>query len=79
MFDRNAGIIICIMKNITKEKQKQSQIRQAKLHAVSMADDIVDKQLRIVHEIASLLGETAAETKVAVTELKETIMMENDD
>jgi hypothetical protein len=44
-----------------------------------MADDIVDKQLRIVHEIASLLGETAAETKVAVTELKETIMMENDD
>ena len=79
LFDRNAGIIICIMKNITKEKQKQSQIRQAKLHAVSMADDIVDKQLRIVHEIASLLGETAAETKVAVTELKETIMMENDD
>lgn len=79
LFDQNTGIIICIMKNITKEKQKQSQIRQAKLHAVSMADDIVDKQLRIVHEIASLLGETAAETKVAVTELKETIMMENDD
>ena len=33
---------------------------------------------RIVHEIASLLGETAAETKVAVHDLKEAIMLDED-
>ena len=44
-----------------------------------MADDIVDKQLRIVHEIASLLGESAAETKVAISKLKEAVMMENEE
>lgn len=34
------------------------------------------EQLRIVHEIASLLGETAADTKVAIEELKQTILQE---
>ena len=34
--------------------------------------------MRIVHEIASLLGETAAETKVALTQLKNTVAMEEE-
>lgn len=42
-----------------------------------MADDIADKQLRIVHEIASLLSETAAETKITIQNLKNTIMLED--
>ena len=37
------------------------------------ADKVVDKQMRIVQEIASLLGETAAETKIALTKLKESM------
>ena len=44
-----------------------------------MADEIVARQLRIVHEIASLLGETAAETKIAVEDLKQTILMDEED
>ena len=40
------------------------------------ADRVVDKQMRIVQEIASLLGETAAETKIALTKLKESITNE---
>ena len=34
---------------------------------------IVDKQMRIVQDIAMLLGETTAETKIALTKLKERI------
>ena len=40
---------------------------------VETADKVVDKQMRIVQEIASLLGETAAETKIALTKLKESM------
>ena len=40
---------------------------------VEVADSVVEKQMRIVQEIASLLGETAAETKIALTKLKESI------
>ena len=40
---------------------------------MEVADQVVDKQMRIVQEIAYLLGETAAETKVALSKLKESI------
>ena len=43
---------------------------------IDVANKVVDKQMRIVQEIASLLGETAAETKIALTKLKETISNE---
>ena len=49
--------------------QKENLSRQT----VETADRVVDKQMRIVQEIASLLGETAAETKIALTKLKESI------
>ena len=77
-YDAASGIIICIMKNITKEKQKQNQLMRHKTQVAGMADDIVEKQLRIVHEIASLLGESAAETKLAISELKEAVMLESE-
>ena len=44
-----------------------------------IADKVVDKQMRIVQEIASLLGETAAETKIALTKLKESIANEENE
>lgn len=79
LFDKSNSIIICIMKNITGEKKRKNKIKAEKLRAANLADDIVEKQLRIVQEIASLLGETAAETQVAVTDLKDTILMEDED
>ena len=37
---------------------------------------MIDKQMRVVQEIASLLGETTAETKIALTKLKDAITHE---
>ena len=45
--------------------------QEARRKTVEIADQVVDKQMRIVQEIAMLLGETAAETKIALTKLKE--------
>ena len=53
-----------------KERKKKEDISR---QTVEIADNVVDKQMRIVQEIASLLGETAAETKIALTKLKESI------
>ena len=76
--DEDKEIVTCIMKDVTRTRQKKNQLRQVKLRTASMADDIVEKQMRIAHEIASLLGETVAETKVAVNNLKNTILMDED-
>ncbi|MEG0229653.1 MAG: [Fe-Fe] hydrogenase large subunit C-terminal domain-containing protein, partial [Oscillospiraceae bacterium] len=78
ILEKAAGIIICMMKDITANKRRHDAAMKSKINAANMADDIVEKQLRIVHEIASLLGETAAETKIAVTDLKQAILDEED-
>lgn len=73
IYDANCHLLICIMRDvteITKEKSKKEEISK---QTIEIADKVVDKQMRIVQEIASLLGETAAETKIALTKLKESI------
>lgn len=77
LYNKSNSIVICIMKDITQERQKKNQLMQVKMQAAAMADDIADKQLRVVHEIAALLGETAAETKIAIHDLKETILLDD--
>ena len=42
-------------------------------HTIEVTDKVIEKQMRIVQEIASLLGETTAETKIALTNLKESL------
>lgn len=76
--NRDANLIICILKNVTEEKARHRRAMQKRQQTAAIADEIVEKQLRMVHEIASLLGETASETKIAISDLKESVMMEDD-
>ena len=41
------------------------------------ADQLIDKQMRVVQNIASILGETTAETKVILTKLKEAVQSDD--
>ncbi len=71
--DKEYHLFICIMTDITDEQNEREKKEAISRRTVETADKVVDKQMRIVQEIASLLGETAAETKIALTKLKESI------
>ena len=71
--DKEYRIIICILRDVTAEEKEKELKERISAETVEVADRVVEKQMRIVQEIASLLGETAAETKIALTKLKETI------
>lgn len=71
--DSEYHLLICIMTDITDEQIQLERKESISRQTVEIADKVVDKQMRIVQEIASLLGETAAETKIALTNLKESI------
>lgn len=73
VYDKDNRLIICIMRDITEEENMREKKENISRETIKIADNVVDKQMRIVQEIASLLGETAAETKIALTKLKETI------
>ena len=42
---------------------------RSKEETAQAASEVVSKQMRVVQEIASLLGETTAETKIALLKL----------
>ena len=73
VYDETYRLLVCIMRDVTDEETEREKKENISRQTVEIADKVVDKQMRIVQEIASLLGETAAETKIALTKLKESI------
>ena len=73
VYDSDSRMLIGIMRDITDEESDREKKARINKQTVEVADTVVEKQMRIVQEIASLLGETAAETKIALTKLKESI------
>lgn len=71
--DRKSGNLIGIFRDVTDEENARRSHDALSRQTIDTADKVVAKQMRIVQEIASLLGETAAETKIALTKLKESI------
>ena len=74
--DKESNLVIGIMRDITEEETQRKKKESISRQTVEIADQVVDKQMRIVQEIAYLLGETAAETKIALSKLKESISNE---
>ena len=73
VYDPDSHLLVGIMRDITDDEAEREKKARINRQTVEVADTVVEKQMRIVQEIASLLGETAAETKIALTKLKESI------
>lgn len=66
----NQEVLLVIITNITKEEKQREEILTMKKNTLELTQEVINKQMRVAQEIASLLGETTAETKVALTKLK---------
>ncbi len=73
VYDKESHLLVGIMRDVTDEEYERERKENISRKTIEVADKVVDKQMRIVQEIASLLGETAAETKIALSKLKESI------
>ena len=74
--DKDSHLLISIMRDVTDEEKAREKKDDISRQTIDVADKVVEKQMRIVQENASLLGETAAETKIALAKLKESITNE---
>lgn len=75
--DRSTFILI--LKDITREELDREKSARVRSETVDIAQSVILKQMRVAQEIASLLGETTAETKVALNQLKRSILFEMGD
>ncbi len=73
------NIVMGIFKDITKEEREQEKLYDLRVETMEMAQKVIDKQMVAAQQIASLLGETTAETKVTLTKLKNMIVFDGDE
>ena len=73
VYDHEYHIVFSIMRDITSEEGRQSERSELCNKTVAITNEVIEKQMRVVQEIASLLGETTAETKIALTQLKDAL------
>ena len=76
VYVENQDIVMGFLQDITEEEQRKEQTYRARLESAEMAQKVIEKQMIAAQEIASLLGETTAETKVTLNNLKAMIMSE---
>jgi iron only hydrogenase large subunit-like protein/uncharacterized Fe-S cluster-containing protein len=71
-------VIICILMDISAVESKQQELMRVKEQTLTSCQEVINKQMRVAQEIASLLGETTAETKVNLNRLKDLVIGEED-
>lgn len=73
VLDKTYHMLLCIMRDVTDEENERQKKEAISRQTVETTDKVIEKQMRVVQEIALLLGETTAETKIALTKLKESL------
>ena len=71
-----AGDVIVVLRDVTQEEQNRTQFERARAQTLQMAQQAVDRQMRMVQQVAQLLGETTGETKAALLRMERSIAQE---
>lgn len=70
--------LLVIFTDITYREKRREELARIKVNTLDLTQTIIDKQMRVAQEIASLLGETTGETKVAIMKLRKVMEEEGD-
>lgn len=73
LYVKKHHMFLAFIKDITEEEKRKKELSDLRDHTVLTAQKVIEKQMTVAQEIASLLGETTAETKVALTKLKKSM------
>ena len=71
------NMIMVSMVNINEQEENRKKFSLLRENTLNSTQEVIDKQMRVAHEIASLLGETTAETKILLTQLKKFVETED--
>jgi PAS domain S-box-containing protein len=63
------SLLVAMMRDITEHETEKQKFHQLRAQTLEQTREVVQKQMRVAHEIAHLLGETTAESKMIVTHL----------
>ena len=70
---KDQNMLFGILMDVSEQVNYDNEINKVKMETLKTTDEVIKKQMSVAQEIASLLGETTAETKVALLKLKNTL------
>jgi hypothetical protein len=79
VYDKQYHIISGTYHDVTELEMRRQKEREMADKAAEITTNVIEKNMRAVQEIASLLGESTAETKVALTQLKDALKKDEKD
>ncbi|HAO60907.1 MAG TPA: hypothetical protein DCQ90_02950 [Erysipelotrichaceae bacterium] len=62
-----------ILMDLTQETTREKHLKQVRTDTLLVTQQVLDEQMRTVQEIAKLLGETTAKSKIALSRLKKSV------
>lgn len=62
-------VVVALVNDVTSDYTRTRAIQKARDETLEKAGRVIDRQMRVAQEIAGLLGETTAETKLLLTQL----------
>lgn len=65
------NVLIGIFANITQTKAEEDKMLRMRSETIASAERVIEKQMRMAQEIASILGETTSETRVLLRKLSD--------
>lgn len=75
----NDQMLLAFLTDISIEEKQHAEFKQMKEETLLKTQEVIDKQMRVAQEIASLLGETTAETKMSLKSLNQLVMNDRGD
>ena len=63
------SLIVSILRDVTERVRQTEEMEHIRTETLRRTQDVVNQQMRVAHEIAQLLGETTAETKMMISKL----------
>jgi len=74
----SSKLVFVLLKDITIEEKTLEAHHKVTEETAAFAQDVINKQMRVVQEIANLLGEATTETKIALSQLTKAIASQED-
>lgn len=78
VYMKEQNSVLGVFQDVSSEEERKQQNYKVKVETIEMAQKVIDKQMLVAQQIAGLLGETTAETKVTLTKLRDTILFDGE-
>ncbi len=76
VYDPDFHVFLALFRDISQDVAIEREKLDTGLRTIALADKVIQKQMRTVQEIALLLGETTAETKTVLSQIKDVVSHE---